>query len=234
LLSSVNVSKAALQATKENVKHTKALWQSRVKTGHNAFSTEAIKSALFAYDTAASEQEKASYNLQMVEQQLGAVGAQYPAIIAAKAAVYKAQYDLAQTTVLAPISGVITNLYLVPGEVLAAGRQQFSLVADTGFWVQANYKEKYLKYIKVGDQATVYLKMYSGEPLKARVSSIGYGVNRRQASNTVITSALPYIEQSEDWIQLAQRFPVYIALTKPPPGVIYRIGASARVFIHRG
>jgi multidrug resistance efflux pump len=68
--------------------------------------------------------------------------------------------------------------------------------------------------------------------MSGKVIAINRAVNRRQASAAVVPSPLPYLEQTEDWIELAQRFPVVIEFDEPAPRNI-PIGASACVLIHR-
>jgi multidrug resistance efflux pump len=177
--------------------------------------------------------QKAQHDLAVLQKQLGPNDTIFPAIAQAKASIHTDLYNLGKTVVRAPASGIITNDYLLPGAIVGTGTPLFALVEPSHFWVIGRYKEGALQHIHVGEQVSVYLKMYGWKKFTGTVSDIGYGVNRRQASNAVVNSSLPYLEQTEDWIQLQQRFPVTIKLDTAPSDTPYRVGASARIFIHR-
>lgn len=135
--------------------------------------------------------------------------------------------------VKAPTSGTLVNFLLQPGERVQSGNNVSGIINTNRAWIRARIKETSLRYVHIGDQATIQLRMYPSQLLSGHITSIGAGVNRVQASTSVTNSTLPYLEQTENWIQLAQRFPVMIIIDKIPPNVKPRVGATARVLIHR-
>ena len=198
-----------------------------------AFSEQAIKNARYDYDNAQALYEKSIADTMALEKQLGEKNQVFPAIAQAQISIQLDQYNLSKTIIRAPASGIIINDYVLPGSFVSPGISLFALVEPSQFWVTGRYQEGALSHIHVGDKADVYLKMYGWKKFTGTVTDIGYGVNRREASNTVVNSSLPYLEQSENWIQLQQRFPVTIELDAAPKEMPYRIGASAKVFIDR-
>ena len=135
--------------------------------------------------------------------------------------------------VRAPTSGTLVNFVLQAGDSVQSGDKVTGIINTSRVWIRARIKETSLRYVHIGDQVTIQLRMYPGQLLFGHVTVIGAGVNRVQASTSVISSVLPYLEQTENWIQLAQRFPVMILIDKLPAGVQPRVGATARVLIHR-
>ncbi|KMQ92502.1 multidrug resistance transporter [Lasius niger] len=150
---------------------------------------------------------------------------------AAEAALAQAKYQLSQTELYASVSGYITSLEIKQGEVLAPGQALFTLVSDEKWYAQANIREIELANIKEGECVTVYSMISRNIPMRGTVVSIGHGVS---VSNThTVPFTVPYLEQTMDWVHIAQRFPVRILLPNDHPELL-RMGATATVEIGRG
>ncbi|KTD06981.1 HlyD family secretion protein [Legionella jamestowniensis] len=148
------------------------------------------------------------------------------AVLAAKAKYDKARYLYEHTTVLAPADGYITNFNLRRGQYIKVGEGLFALVETKRWWVETRYRETAIRLIKPGDKAKIKIDMYPGKVFHGHVKSIGWGINRVQ-SGAVAPSTLLYMEATEDWIKIAQRFPVRIYIDDVTPQYPLRIGASA-------
>ena len=74
-----------------------------------------------------------------------------------------------------PTDGWIAGLDLRPGQVVNANVPQFTLVEDSGWWVDDNFKETDLHRIRPGQPATVEVDMYPGLEQSGHVASIGAG-----------------------------------------------------------
>lgn len=233
IVASIAAAKAEQKAAFINLQHTKATWQHMNGVARAAFSEQTVKDAKFEYDNAAALYNKSVHDIAVLQKQLGPKGQAFPEISQAVTAINLDRYNLSKTVVRAPADGIITNQYLLPGAVVGDKSPLFAIVEPNHFWVTARFKEGALRHIKIGDKVSIYLKMYGSHKFTGTVTDIGYGVNRRQASSTVMPSSLPYLEQTEDWIQLQQRFPVTITLDPAPANMPYRIGGSARVFVKR-
>ncbi|RAP36077.1 secretion protein HlyD [Legionella quinlivanii] len=147
-------------------------------------------------------------------------------IKAALAEVHKAQYLYDHTTIVAPADGYITNFNLRRGQYIHTGEGLFALVDTSYWWIVTRYRETAIRLIKPGDKAKIYLDMYPGKTFHGHVESIGWGINRVQ-SGQVAPSTLAYLEATEDWIKIAQRFPVRIVIDDVSKEYPLRIGASA-------
>lgn len=153
-------------------------------------------------------------------------------VIAAKATYDKARYLYDHTTILAPANGFITNFNLRHGQYIAVGQGLFALVETDQWWVETRYRETAIRLIKPGDKAVIYLDMYPGKTFYGHVKSIGWGINRVQAGS-VAPSTLVYMEATEDWIKIAQRFPVRIYFDQISADYPLRIGASATTITYQ-
>lgn len=144
----------------------------------------------------------------------------------AQSELQQAQYLYDHTVIKAPVDGVITNFNLRRGQVIKQHKGLFALIDTKKWWVVTRYRETELRLVHPGDTAIITLYMYPGKKFKGHVESIGWGINRRQAGH-VSESTLAYLKATEDWIKIAQRFPVRIVFDELDSNYPLRIGASA-------
>lgn len=148
--------------------------------------------------------------------------------LAAQAQVDKAKRDLARTTVLAPIPGIVTNVdALQVGEYLPAAQPAFSLVSSADVWIEANPKESDLAYLKAGAPAVVTIDAYPGRDWQATVTSLA------PATGTEF-SVLPAQNATGNWVKVVQRVPIRLAVQMPADAPPLRTGMSATVEIDTG
>jgi multidrug resistance efflux pump len=148
-------------------------------------------------------------------------------VIQAQNAIDAEKLNLTRTTIYAPKEGYVTNLQLQKGSFVTQGQSAMTLVDRQSFWIQANLKENNLNRIEVGQPVLVSIKAYPGKIFKGSIQSIGWGVQTPSAGNGV---ALPTIEKTNNWINLAQRFPVNIKV-QLPESLPIRVGATAIVTV---
>lgn len=153
-------------------------------------------------------------------------------ILSAKAELDQANYLLNHTTLIAPEDGYITNFNLRIGQYIKAGQGLFALIETRQWWIETRYRETAIRLIKPGDKAKIMIDMYPGKVFHGHVKSIGWGINRVQ-SGSVAPSTLMYMEATEDWIRIAQRFPVRIYIDDVTDDYPMRIGASATTITYR-
>lgn len=151
----------------------------------------------------------------------------HPLVRTKSAALDQARLNLERTTVRAPSSGTIVTVPLVPGEQITANKPLFAIVTDTAPWIDANFKETELTYVRVGQSASVQLDTYPGVSWKARVKSISPATGAEFA-------ILPPQNASGNWVKVVQRLPVRLQLEpgyNMPP---LRAGMTATVTIDTG
>ena len=140
-----------------------------------------------------------------------------------------AQAKLIATKVYAIEDGVVSNLFLTPGTLIQAYQPLFAFIDTNQWWVQANFKETDLAKVKKGDKAKIRLRMYFGDKIyHGTVESTNWAVGRRV---TDASDLLQKVSQENQWLLLAQRFPVLIKINKPDPNFPLHVGASAYVTI---
>ena len=120
----------------------------------------------------------------------------------------QAALDLRRTEVRAPVDGVVTNFELQPGEYIRAGNPVFSLVGTGEVWVDANFKETDLTYVRVGQVATIRIDAYPNDIREAVVSGISPATGAEFA-------LLPPQNATGNWVKVVQRLPVRLTLKEP-------------------
>jgi RND family efflux transporter MFP subunit len=139
-----------------------------------------------------------------------------------------AQLNLERSTVRSPVNGFITNLTATVGDYATRGTGVLALVDNDSFYVYAYLMETKLPAIKIGGEAEVRL-MAGGTVLRGTVQ----GLSRAIANPTDVRGGLlASVDPNFEWIRLAQRIPVRIALDKVPADVNLVAGMSATVVIH--
>jgi membrane fusion protein, multidrug efflux system len=119
-----------------------------------------------------------------------------------KAELDQAQLNLQYTTIVAPVSGVVTGRTVEVGQNLQAGQELMRLVNLDDIWVTANFKETQLREMRVGQAATIEVDA-NGNKYKGHVQSIA------GASGSVL-SILPPENATGNYVKVVQRVPVKI------------------------
>jgi membrane fusion protein (multidrug efflux system) len=150
-----------------------------------------------------------------------------PAVQQALAAHKRARLALDDTVVRAPQDGIVTRVHqLQVGSYVTASRPVFVMTGKR-FWVQANFKENQLRYMRVGQPATVTIDAFSGRKLKAHIASFSPGTGNS-------FSLLPAENATGNWVKVVQRLPVEIALDEVPADLPLHAGLSAEVTVDTG
>jgi len=196
-------------------------------------SEAAVASAQAQVDEAALE-DKRNHNLgNLVStellQQGGTKLAQAQAALAQAVVAHDtAKLNMDRTTVLAPVNGWITNFELRPGNYATAGRPLFALVDSDSLHVDGYFEETKLPRIHVGDRVSVRL-MGESQLLHGHVESIAGGIEDRERGPSA--NLLSNVNPTFNWVRLAQRVPVRVALDKPPADVRLIAGRTATVSV---
>jgi membrane fusion protein (multidrug efflux system) len=136
----------------------------------------------------------------------------------------RAKLDLERTSVFAPVSGVAVNVKLLPGEQVRAATPLFAIVSDNRPWVEANFKETELTYVRPGQTASIVLDIYPDVTWSAEVESISPATGAEFA-------LLPPQNASGNWVKVVQRLPVRLRLLPRANELPLRAGMTATVTV---
>jgi multidrug resistance efflux pump len=146
----------------------------------------------------------------------------------AEARLYSARLDVDYCRVTAPFDGYVTNVNIAEGDYAIEGRQVFALVDGRSWYVIGNFRETFLRNIRPGMAAEVYVLDYPGRRLRGEVQGIGWAVQQRDGPGSGL---LPPIEAELNWVRLAQRFAVRVRVIDLPPDLPLRVGQTAAVSV---
>src|SRR5690349_23736311 len=151
----------------------------------------------------------------------------HPRYLEAKAARDTAAVDLARTQVRAPADGVVSNMKLQVGEHVEKGASVFSLIQSGPVWVEANFKETQLTYMRSGQLAHVVADAYPDIEWEGQVTTIAPATGAEFA-------ILPPQNATGNWVKVVQRIPVLVEV-KPVSGKQQlRAGMTVTVTVDTG
>lgn len=119
--------------------------------------------------------------------------------------------QLQNTTIRAPMSGVVAKRWSLPGEVVQPGQAILAIQDLEHVWVTANLGETSLKLIARNDLVEISVDAYPGKILRGRVEEIG-------SSTASQFSLIPPSNASGNYTKVTQRIPVRISLLPAEPG----------------
>ena len=244
---------AAMRAQVEGLKATYRQRQADLKAAQDNLAylqTEARRQTLLVAagtssqaqaDQARNQADQARHQLAAAREQganaLAALGGdangptdRQPIVMQALARLGNAQINRSYIDIVAPQDGVVTRVdQLQVGDYITAATPVFSLVSNR-LWVEANFKENQLEYMRAGQSATIKIDAFPHTKFKARVQAISPGTGSS-------FSLLPPENATGNWVKVTQRVPVRVEFVGAPE-VPLQPGLSASVSVdtnhHRG
>ena len=190
-----------------------------------------------ALDNAEAAERAAAAQVQSLERQATAASAGVSGaeagvrmadarMAAAQAARDNAALQLSYTSVTAPAAGIVAKKLVEIGQLVQAGQQMMSIVADSGVWVTANFKETQLAAMQAPDSRWTSRSMpTAASPPRARSRASRAATGARFA-------LLPPDNATGNFTKVVQRVPVRIRVTQGlGPARPLRPGMSAVVSV---
>ena len=216
--SNVMRSEAAFTEARSHAKRIRALVKKGLVNKDEAEHADSLsRQAEATVNTANSE-------LQKAVTALGENSVDNADVRKAAAMLAQAEYDLANTSLIARHSGVLGDVNIRVGNVVRSNQPLFPMVEDHEFWIEANFKETDLQHIRPGQPVTIRLDMYPDIIIQGAVESVS-------PASGASFSLLPPENATGNWVKVTQRFPVRIAVMKADNMPDLRIGSSASVTV---
>jgi RND family efflux transporter MFP subunit len=171
----------------------------------------------------------AAITVEAREQAETAVGLAEAAYDEALATLNTARLNLDRTTVRSPVNGYVTNLQVHVGDYLAAGRASLAVVDSDSFYVIGYFEETKLRHIREGDRAVVRLLGFPDE-IDGHVESVARAIADRETLSGT-GDLIANVNPTFNWVRLAQRIPVRIALDRAPDSIRLSAGMTATIVI---
>ena len=135
-VAAADVAAAQLRAAQEQLNAAR-------QTAEN--SGAATQTALARVQAARAALQESRANQQQVNVSTAQAQSATAAIQQARANLAAAELDLSYTTIVAPITGVVTNKSVEPGQIVQPGQGLMTVVPLNDVWVTANFKETQLE-----------------------------------------------------------------------------------------
>ena len=139
----------------------------------------------------------------------------------ATAAFVQAQLNLEYTNITAPVSGIVGERSVQPGQNVSPGQQLMTIVPldSHNIWVTANFKETQLKYVRPGQPVKISVDTY-GRTYDGHILNIAGATGAR-------FSLIPPENATGNYVKVVQRIPVKIVFEKgQDPQHLLRPGMS--------
>ena len=165
-------------------------------------------------DAARAAAEAATANVTALERQKSAAGGSVASaeagvrlaearLQAAQAARDNAALQLGYAAVRAPAAGIVSRKQVEPNQLVQPGQPLLTIVADTGVFVTANFKETQLSSIRVGQPAEIDVDAYGGATTLGCVESVSAATGSKFA-------LLPPDNATGNFTKVVQRVPVRV------------------------
>lgn len=149
---------------------------------------------------------------------------EHPRFLRARAERDQAGVALADTSIEAPVDGIVSNMKLQAGEYVEEGHAVFSIIENGKVWVEANLKETQLTHVLEGQSASITVDAYPGVEWSASVDAIAPATGAE-------FSVLPPQNATGNWVKVVQRIPVLLDVERPPKDHPLRAGMTVAVAI---
>jgi len=121
----------------------------------------------------------------------------------AEAALEQAELNLSYTIVTAPCDGKVSRRTIEEGQFVPAGTVVTSIIPDQPKWVIANYKERQVERLQIGQEVEIEIDALSDRTFKGHISEIAGATGSR-------LSAVPTDNSAGNFVKIQQRVPVRI------------------------
>lgn len=215
LTSGIATSATNVAVSQANIEEAKAkYWKSEqdYKRYDNLLKADAVSKQQFdqvksEYDALkahynALEQQKHALQSTTTETQKKRKNAE-AAILRKQAELDLAKLNLSYTVIVAPFSGYVGRRALEVGQFVQAGQTITNMIKDESKWIIANYREKQIGNIYIGQDVRIKVDAFDNKTFKGKVTAISEATGSKY-------SLLPTDNSAGNFVKVQQRIPVRI------------------------
>lgn len=172
-----------------------------------------------------ASRESAASAVEQVSATNAALRAALAKVDAARANRDLVAQHLADTRIVAPVTGIASNKNMEPGQLVQAGHPLVTLVPLDDIWVIANLKETDVRDVQSGAKAEIEVDAYPSLKIEGRVASVSPATGAR-------FTLLPPDNATGNFTKVVQRIPVKILIKQnDDPQRLLRPGMSVSATI---
>ncbi len=197
----INIKKAELKQAMQDFEHRRGLIQEGGVSTEDFEHSENSLSAAIASLIFAEYRYKAA--LAQVE---NTTVLTHPKVKKAEEDVQRAWVNFKRCHILSPARGIIAKRAAQVGETVGPGHNLLAVIPLDQIWVEANFKERDLRHVRLGQPVRVTADFYGSSVIfNGNVMGIEGGTGS-------VFSVLPPQNATGNWIKIVQRLPVRISL----------------------
>lgn len=218
LSAGIVTSRSNIDVQDANIQEAKAkLWQYQqdLKRYERLLSEESV--ARHQYEQVKADHDAAQARYEALLRQKAALESQYSEaekrktgaranIMRREADLDLAELNLSYTVLLAPYDGYTGRRTLEPGQYVQGGQTITYLVRTTDKWVTANYREKQISGIYIGQDVRIKVDAIPGRVFMGKVTAISEATGSKY-------SLVPTDNSAGNFVKVQQRIPVRIEFT---------------------
>jgi membrane fusion protein (multidrug efflux system) len=114
-----------------------------------------------------------------------------------------AELNLSYTAITAPYSGYVGRRTIEAGQLIQAGQTITNLVKSDNKWIIANYREKQIANIHIGQEVLIRVDAIADKSFSGTVTAISEATGAKY-------SMLPTDNSAGNFVKIQQRIPVRI------------------------
>lgn len=200
--------KARLWNAEQNLKRYENLLTAEAVTRQQYDQIKTEYQALKAsYDVLVKQKNTASLSITEAEDRYGVIDSE---IKRTKSILDMAKLNLSYTIITAPYDGIMGRRLISDGQLMQAGQQIATIVLNGQTWVTANFLEKQMHRIAIGDKMNITVDALNGKTFEGKITAISAATGSRYA-------AVPVDNSTGNFIKVQQRIPVRIEFTDNNP-----------------
>lgn len=236
LTSTIATSNTNIEVSDANIAEAKAkLWRAEqdLKRYSNLLELESVPQQQFDEMKADYDAQKAHYNalLKQKEALMSASNETSKKQTSAEANILRkeaeldmAKLNLSYTVITAPYSGYVGRRTLETGQFVQAGQTITSLIKNDNKWIIANYREKQIGNIHIGQEVIISVDAVPDKKFKGRVTAISEATGSK-------FSMLPTDNSAGNFVKIQQRIPVRIDFVGISPEDMRNLRAGMMVIV---
>lgn len=172
-----------------------------------------------AYERSVLQKKSAELTVSELNARLAQNEAQ---VALAEASLRLAELDLSYTVITASCNGTTGKKQIVEGQLVQPGQSIVTIVDSDEVWVIANYRERQMKHIKVGDKVSVKADAVPGIEYEGVVETVSDATGAAY-------SIFPQDNATGNFVKTEQRIPVRIRLQNNSPEEMSLLSAGMNV-----
>jgi len=143
-------------------------------------------------------------------------------ILRSRANLEMAKLNLSYTAIIAPYDGYVGRKTIEIGELVQPGQTLTNIIKANNKWVTANYKEKQIKNIYIGQKVRIRIDAFPSEVFEGKVTAISEATGSKY-------SMIPTDNSAGNFVKIQQRIPVRIEFENLPKEYEDKIRAGMMV-----